>query len=445
MWIPDGMYLAYYYLDPEAGPSAKGARVSDSPTPAEFDVVIQRPDATFRDPVGCGARTLTAEEVVAAELPDRPPWLEIFEPPGTSPPPIPRTAETGRPPGIGTTFMLQFAGGPHSGGFRYVNPGEILDVGCMLPEDGPRRVVVFGSDVREQHAVISNVVALTIEPSAGAKVVVNGTQIAAVTRLAIGDRIEIGENTLIIRAEVFDVPFSPDPSSGVDHAVFIWDGCSMFGGSSTWLIGGGEMIIGTDTPQRVGLPKSMYMAPPVRVRLFNNHGKVEFSTLDPARLPKVRGRPLASGTLQVGDTIEVGDRVFGVGGSESSELFPDTPLPMCPEARVKPTLATDRFSAAAFRSAQDPSTRAHELEQHLAERLRGLRDQGAVETRLRELVSALDMLGHRLLPVPGDPSTWFGVTSQLEPCSLYISCGIDEETDEPFAIVSFGKHQSCPD
>jgi hypothetical protein len=52
------------------------------------------------------------------------------------------------------------------------------------------------------------------------------------------------------------------------------------------------------------------------------------------------------------------------------------------------------------------------------------------------------MLGHRFLPVPADPSTWFGVTSQLEPCSLYISCGIDEETDEPFAIVRFGKHRS---
>lgn len=316
----------------------------------------------------------------------------------------------------------------------------------MLPEGGPKRVVVFGSDVLEQHAVISNVDALTIEPSAGAKVVFNGTQITAVTRLAIGDRIEIGKTTLIIRAEDFDVPPGPDPSCpGVEHAVWIWDGCSMFGGSAFQLIGGDESIVGTDTPQRVGLPRSLYMVPPVRVCLFNNHGKVEFSALDPTRLPKVGGRPLASGTLDVGDTIEVGDRVFGVSGSWSSDLFPDTPLPICPEARVKATLATDQFSVTAFRSAQEPSALAHELEEHLTARLRGLRDQGAVETRLRELVGALDMLGHRLLPVPGDPSTWFGVTSQLEPCSLTISCGIDDEAGEPFAIVSFGKQRSCPD
>ncbi|MFO0604764.1 MAG: hypothetical protein U0324_16395 [Polyangiales bacterium] len=82
--------LAYRYVDPTAGPSAKGAVVSASPTPEELDVAVQRPNRTLRQPDAFGARALDAAEARALGLPDRPPWVGIFEgesPAGTNAPP----------------------------------------------------------------------------------------------------------------------------------------------------------------------------------------------------------------------------------------------------------------------------------------------------------------------------------------------------------------------
>jgi hypothetical protein len=94
-------------------------------------------------------------------------------------------------------------------------------------------------------------------------------------------------------------------------------------------------VVGTDDPERVGLPASLEMDPPVRVRLVNRKGKVEFTAVDPAHPPRVKGQPLGSGTLGVGDQIEVGDRVFAILANDHSDGFPATPLPSCPEAKVK--------------------------------------------------------------------------------------------------------------
>jgi hypothetical protein len=340
MWMTGmgGPFLSYYYVDRTEGPSAKGAHVSDPPTAAELDQVIEAPDHTFRDPIGMGARALTPDEVSAAKLPPRPAWLDLFEPPGTPPPPVPATAATGRPRSQGRSrFILQYACGPGAGGvYQIIEGGETLDVGSRRAQDGVKRVVLFGDDVLDRHAVMANTDALTIEPVGSAKVTVNGTPITGLARLALGDRIDIGATTLIVRDEGFAGPVGPDPSCpGVGEAVWIQDGCSMWSSSYLELVGGQPTVVGTDDPERVGLPPSLEMNPPVRVRLVNRKGKVEFTAVDPARPPRIKGRPLGSGTLAVGDHIEVGDRVFAILADDSSHGFPATPMPSCPEAKVK--------------------------------------------------------------------------------------------------------------
>lgn len=62
--------LAYRYVDPTAGPSAKGAAVSAAPTPQEVAAAVGRPDRTFRQPDAFGARALDAVEVRALGLPN---------------------------------------------------------------------------------------------------------------------------------------------------------------------------------------------------------------------------------------------------------------------------------------------------------------------------------------------------------------------------------------
>ena len=71
---PEAM-IAYVYVDQMAGPSAKGGPVSDPPTRAEIDTLLERPPATFRDPMAFGAQPLDAATVTALGLPDAPPWM----------------------------------------------------------------------------------------------------------------------------------------------------------------------------------------------------------------------------------------------------------------------------------------------------------------------------------------------------------------------------------
>lgn len=72
-------FLAYSYEDSVAGPSAKGAVVSDPPSEAEIEAVIERPDQTFRDPGQFGARALSGPQARSLGLPAEPPWLAVFK------------------------------------------------------------------------------------------------------------------------------------------------------------------------------------------------------------------------------------------------------------------------------------------------------------------------------------------------------------------------------
>ena len=95
------------------------------------------------------------------------------------------------------------------------------------------------------------------------------------------------------------------------------------------------MVVGTDTPERVGLPKDHGTQSPVRVKLHNEKAKVEFSAEDPKRLPKVKGKSRAKGVLAIGDQITVGDRIFIVTGPNQEKQIDESPLPSCPEAKAK--------------------------------------------------------------------------------------------------------------
>lgn len=105
----------------------------------------------------------------------------------------------------------------------------------------------------------------------------------------------------------------------------------------------------------------------------------------------------------------------------------------------------ERYSARSFRSASDPDTLAAELERELEATLRGLRGPTVGAELLRQ-VRRLNELDHQLLELPeSDGLSWYGVTSQLERRSLCLSFGVDEETNEPFALVSFRRQRPCPD
>lgn len=80
MWLTLGTdrFLAYGYVDAQAGPSAKGVKVSDPPTGEEL-AAVARPSATFRMPMGQVA-ALTAEEITRFGLPAEPEWMEFFRP-----------------------------------------------------------------------------------------------------------------------------------------------------------------------------------------------------------------------------------------------------------------------------------------------------------------------------------------------------------------------------
>src|SRR5690242_10169756 len=52
LWIEaaGGTYLAFYYVDRSAGPSAKGAAVGEPPTAEQLKKAIEMPSNTFREP-----------------------------------------------------------------------------------------------------------------------------------------------------------------------------------------------------------------------------------------------------------------------------------------------------------------------------------------------------------------------------------------------------------
>lgn len=79
--LPAQRALVYSYVDPQAGPSAKGALVrSETPTLDDARDAATRPNITVRLGPGLTPRALTEEELDDLQLPDEPQWLEFFRP-----------------------------------------------------------------------------------------------------------------------------------------------------------------------------------------------------------------------------------------------------------------------------------------------------------------------------------------------------------------------------
>lgn len=79
VWIKEenGAYvLAFTYFDSQAGPSAKGAVVTQAAE--SWTKAVEHPDRTFRDPKAFGAIPISEDEARQRGLPAEPPWLSIF-------------------------------------------------------------------------------------------------------------------------------------------------------------------------------------------------------------------------------------------------------------------------------------------------------------------------------------------------------------------------------
>src|ERR1041385_2014300 len=109
VWIPapEGWLLAFTYVDPTAGPSAKGAVVRDPPTPEQIRNAIDHPDLTVRDPVRFGAVAIGAEEALRLGLPKDPPWIGFF----TGKPVPPPRGEASRDVTVTVTFERKVVSG----------------------------------------------------------------------------------------------------------------------------------------------------------------------------------------------------------------------------------------------------------------------------------------------------------------------------------------------
>ena len=82
VWIRErdgGRVLAFQYVDPVAGPSAKGARVGEPPSPEDVRRVVDHPDRTFRQPKQFSAMPVRPDEALRLGLPRDPPWIGHFE------------------------------------------------------------------------------------------------------------------------------------------------------------------------------------------------------------------------------------------------------------------------------------------------------------------------------------------------------------------------------
>ena len=68
VWIRErdgGRVLAFQYVDPVAGPSAKGARVGEPPSADDVRRAVDRPDRTFRQPRQFSAMPVRPDEASA--------------------------------------------------------------------------------------------------------------------------------------------------------------------------------------------------------------------------------------------------------------------------------------------------------------------------------------------------------------------------------------------
>ncbi len=79
--LPEQRALVYSYVDPQAGPSAKGALMhGEAPTLDDARAAATRPGVTVRLGPGLTPRALTEEELIDLQLPDEPEWMEFFRP-----------------------------------------------------------------------------------------------------------------------------------------------------------------------------------------------------------------------------------------------------------------------------------------------------------------------------------------------------------------------------
>jgi len=104
-----------------------------------------------------------------------------------------------------------------------------------------------------------------------------------------------------------------------------------------------------------------------------------------------------------------------------------------------------RFSVGEFRAARDPAALAGELEVELTARLCGVA-AAAIEDEIGRLVAELCELGHGLVGFPpGDRWRWYGAAGDRARRCLAVSFGIDDETDEGFALVRYDRARRCPE
>jgi hypothetical protein len=349
--MPEGsVYLAYIYVDPmEGGDAVKGSRVSDPPTAAELESVLKSPAVKYKFTgiIAADARAVTPSEREAMKLPDRPSWLDLFEPPGS--PNVPRVAPTvsGRPPSAPATttggkerVYLQSACGRGSGGVWTIDPGDAFEIGSALVPPGVKGGRLLGAGILPKHFVLRNTAgAIELEPTPGAKVSVNGVEITKATKLKFDDRLDLGESTLILRSPSWDqkgAAAGPDPSCPeMNNMRFLQDACSLTSSWTQVVDGAAAVTIGTDTPERPSMPKGFGSVAPVRVKVKNEKGTIVFEALDPKKLPVVRGMPMAKGGLSLGDAITTGDRVFYLTDEKHTGAAKETPLPSCPEFEEK--------------------------------------------------------------------------------------------------------------
>jgi hypothetical protein len=328
LWVQStgGTFLSYYYVDSNAGPSAKGAVVSDPPTSAELKAAITAPNLTFRDPATLTPppRQVTNDEARALGLPARPDWLARFEPVGRPAPAVPEF-QAGREhlrAGAAQPWVVEFACGPEAGT-------------TLLVEAGKTKTLVVGAMRLPVESTTSGL--LVTAPSA-ARVIRDGKPFTGSQVIPADAKFEVGKTVLVVRSSnwqptgVGPEPFCP----GVGSAVMIQDGCAMYGSTFIELLGDASMVVGITTPERDGLPPGYKPKQPCDVRLTNTGGKVRFESLTPRWPPQVNGKDLASGTLSVGDQLTVGDRVIGIVGADSKTgALQSTPASSCYEFMLK--------------------------------------------------------------------------------------------------------------
>lgn len=85
IWLTLGTdrFLAFAYIDPTAGPSAKGVQVDGDPTSEQVEQLTTFPGSTFRMPMGDVA-PLSAEDVAHLGLPTQPEWMQHYRAPATA-------------------------------------------------------------------------------------------------------------------------------------------------------------------------------------------------------------------------------------------------------------------------------------------------------------------------------------------------------------------------